>query len=158
MCDVNGGIGYQGRLPWNIPEELAFFKKQTLNHSVLMGRKTFNSLKEPLKQRKNYIITKDSSFKCSKATVLKNDEEIKSIVNKYKNSNDTLFVIGGVSTYMLLKKHADEIILTRICHEYDCDTYVDLDYLLHGFKHTPRKDILLSNSQDLDIVVEFWNK
>lgn len=56
-CDTKGGIGYQGKLPWNIPEDLMFFKSRTMGHSIVMGRKTYASIGRNLFGRKNIVIT-----------------------------------------------------------------------------------------------------
>lgn len=157
-ADINGGIGNNGKLPWHIPEELKFFKKQTLNHSVIMGRKTYEGLKEPLKKRKNYILTKDPSFKSFKATELKNDVSIEYVMNYFKNSKETLFVIGGGYTYLSLKGYAEEVILTKIGKAYECDRHLNLKLLLKGFSHDKSKDVVIKNSQNLDIVATFHSR
>ena len=60
--DPNRLIGRDGSLPWHLPEDLAFFKKTTLGHQVLMGRKTFESIGRPLPKRRNIVLTRDRSW------------------------------------------------------------------------------------------------
>ena len=59
---ANGIIGASGRLPWHIPEELKHFKKLTLGHPVIMGRRTWESLKGPLPQRENIVVTRTPGY------------------------------------------------------------------------------------------------
>ena len=59
----NSVIGYKNALPWHISEELKNFKKITINHSVIMGRKTFESIGKPLKDRRNIVISRDKKLK-----------------------------------------------------------------------------------------------
>ena len=63
-------IGIDNKLPWHISEDLKNFKKVTLNHSVIMGRKTFESIGKPLIERRNIVITRDKALKISGVEVV----------------------------------------------------------------------------------------
>ena len=118
--DQNNGIGKNGRLPWNIPEDLNNFKKLTSGSTILMGRKTWDSLPiKPLPNRRNIIISKNniSNSECY------NDIKrcIQSLVNDGINK---LFIIGGASIYKYFFKLADELHITIINKKIkDIDVY-----------------------------------
>ena len=106
--DKNGGIGKNGRLPWMLPEDLKNFKKITLNSTIVMGRKTWDSLKiKPLPQRRNIVLSskKISGVECyiSKEAMLNNIKK-----------ETSLFIIGGSQIYNLFYPMADELHITFI--------------------------------------------
>lgn len=74
--DPNRLIGRDGSLPWHLPEDLAFFKKTTLGHPVLMGRKTFESIGRPLPKRRNIVLTRDRSWSHPGVEVIHSPDEI----------------------------------------------------------------------------------
>ena len=108
--DKNGGIGKDGQLPWHISEDLKNFKSLTLNSTIIMGRKTWDSLPiKPLPKRKNIIL---SRTKESSRTIYKTFEEC---MNKIKKQNlDKIFVIGGRSIYQLFFNYADYLHITNV--------------------------------------------
>ena len=85
-------IGCNGSLPWHLPEDLAFFKKTTLGHPVLMGRKTFESIGRPLPKRRNIVLTRDRSWNHPGVEVIHSPVEI-------TNADEKIFVIGGAEIY-----------------------------------------------------------
>lgn len=113
--DFNGYIGYQGKIPWHISEELKYFKKVTGDSPVIMGRKTWDSLpKKPLPNRENLVISssKDGCFKCLDAAL------------DYCYLKEKVpFVIGGAKIYQeaILHPNLNLIYLSIIhgCHEGD---------------------------------------
>ncbi len=86
--DPNRLIGANGTLPWHLPDDLAFFKRTTLGHTILMGRKTFESIGRPLPKRRNIVITRDLSWTHWGVEVMHKPEDIVKIVG-------LIFVIGG---------------------------------------------------------------
>ena len=118
--DSENGIGYRNKLPWNFPEDLKFFKESTLGHSIVMGRKTYESIgKKPLPNRKNYVITK---FKYDNVKTLSNIDEL---ISKYKDSSNVLFVAGGKRLYEEFAPYAKEILLSKINGKYKTDVKID---------------------------------
>ncbi len=101
-------IGFQGKMPWNYPEDLAYFKSVTMGKIVVMGRKTFESIGKPLSGRTNIILSK--TLKESKGVlVFRNIENLKSyLIDK------NYFVIGGEQIYRQFLSIVDEIYLTQI--------------------------------------------
>ena len=108
--DNNGGIGKNNKLPWHIPEDLINFKKITLNNTILMGRKTWESLpKKPLPNRRNIVLSSKEINGVESYT------SIESCLESLKDDNLTeLFVIGGKTIYKNFFHHADILHITFI--------------------------------------------
>jgi dihydrofolate reductase len=117
-------IGKDGTLPWHLPEDLKKFKEITLSGSktMIMGRKTFESLPRVLPGRKHIILTRDKSYKVDDANVevIHNIEGLK----PYANSQEEYFVIGGGELFSMLFPYAKRIYLTILHHHFEGDTYM----------------------------------
>jgi dihydrofolate reductase len=113
--DNNGLIGKDNQLPWHIPADLKFFKKQTLGKKVLMGRKTCESLPFPLPNRENIVLSRNKNYIKEGFTVIES-------LNETLLSDDVM-VIGGSTIYELLLPKATGLIITKIDHEFIGDTY-----------------------------------
>src|ERR1700722_12628941 len=107
-------IGKDGDLPWHLSADLKYFKATTLNHPVLMGRKTYQSilkrLGKPLPGRPNIVLTRDPAFKDDRVTVIRGLPEIASNIKK----DEWLFVIGGAEIYKQTIGLADMLYMTHI--------------------------------------------
>lgn len=115
-----GVIGKDGGLPWNIPEELQYFRTMTLNKPVIMGRRTFESMgKRPLANRPNIIFTRDPFFVAPNCTIVRTVEE----VLKQCERDDEIMVIGGTDIYKLFLPLASRLYMTIIHERYVGDTY-----------------------------------
>lgn len=115
----NNAIGKNNSLLWNIPEDLKHFKNITSGHTILMGRKTFESIGRPLPNRRNIVITRDESYKYEGIEVA--TSLIKALDNcKYE---DEVFIIGGGEIYKQALPFADKLYVTHIEKEYDADTF-----------------------------------
>lgn len=115
----NGVIGRDGGLPWHLSEDLKHFKKTTLGHAILMGRKTHESIGRALPGRRNIVITSsDVAFDgCETATSLRE------AIALARATDPCPFVIGGASVYEEAIPLATEIHLTRIDEAYEGDVY-----------------------------------
>ncbi|MBN1683882.1 MAG: type 3 dihydrofolate reductase [Gammaproteobacteria bacterium] len=114
----NNVIGYKNQLPWHLPADLSHFKKLTLNKTVVMGRKTYESIGKPLSGRENIIITHDPNYQargCKIATSL--EQAIKMASSK------EVFIIGGQSLYAQTLPIADRLYLTLVDIECPGDTF-----------------------------------
>jgi dihydrofolate reductase len=120
--DENKLIGNNNQLPWHLPADLAHFKNLTQNNIVVMGRKTYDSLPEqyrPLPNRKNVIISRNSSLKIADCEVFSSLETmIKAFEVKAK-----LMIIGGMSIYEQALPLVDKIYLTTIHHKFTGDAF-----------------------------------
>ena len=114
----NRVIGNKGKLPWNLPEDLKFFKKLTTGHPVVMGRKTYESIGRPLPNRENIILSKTMDRPLP-GTVLYNS--IKDFTCGIKDHHGPVFIIGGSQIYSTLIHLTQEIFLTFVYKDYDGD-------------------------------------
>ena len=144
----NGVIGNGLELPWEIPEDMKFFRQATKGQVVIMGRKTFDSLQKALPNRENIVITRDPNWKADNVRVF-NDLEvaIETVKKEPKNPGVNCFVIGGAQIYGESFRFLDEVWLTEIDKEYPGDIkfpdYMDGTFLRPEFDKvgsTPQKE------------------
>ena len=112
-------IGKDGTLPWHLPEDLAFFKRTTRDHAVLMGRKTFESIGRPLPHRRNIVLTRDPSWQADGVEVIHSIEDLKQLGIA---PAETVFLIGGAQLYAALLAELDEILVSHVHAAYPGDT------------------------------------
>ena len=113
----NGAIGYQGALPWRLSADLRRFKRITMGHHLLMGRKTFESIGRPLPGRTSLVIKRQTDYAALQSesentvarAVIGFQQAIESVVG-----DTEAFVIGGAQIYQLALPSADRIYLTRV--------------------------------------------
>ncbi len=115
----NGVIGNQGRMPWHLPEEFKWFKRATLGHAVLMGRKTFASIGKPLPGRLNLVVTRDprAAFPPGVGVVRDLDQFDPGAI-----ATERVFVAGGAEIYTRLLPRCAELWLTRLSFDAEGDT------------------------------------
>ena len=116
----NNVIGKENSLPWNIPEDLKRFKQMTSGHTILMGRKTFDSIGRPLPNRQNIVMTKDENFEREGIKVINGLDEALELIKK---SNEDIFVIGGSKIYELFEPVANSLAITRILKDFEGDAF-----------------------------------
>ena len=112
-------IGKDNQLPWNISEDLQNFKKLTLEKTVLMGRKTFDSIGRPLPKRNNLVLSR--SMPSQEGIIV--CSSIEQSIEKAKQYNQDLFIIGGSTIYQQFLPYANKMYLSYIKQEYEGDTY-----------------------------------
>lgn len=120
--DLKGGIGYQNDLPWKLPNDMKFFKKVTMGHTILMGRSTFESMDcRLLPGRQTVVLTrsKDYGKDIEGLKVVHNVEEVIELAK-----DQELMVIGGAGVFASLMDHVDQIIRTKIEAEFPADTFM----------------------------------
>lgn len=150
-CNFQGGIGYKNHIPWNIPEEMQKFKDITSStdypykrNAVIMGRKTWSSLKKSLPNRLNVIVTSNSNFELSdNTTIVSNSLESAIKACQQYDDIDKMFIIGGSQLYNYVIYNnvlfnVKCIYLSMIFYEKDdpsyYDTYVILENIFKRFK------------------------
>lgn len=114
-------IGKDNQLIWHLPEDLKRFKKLTTGHTIIMGRKTFESLGRILPNRKHVILCHDMAMKIENENI-EILEDI-SMLEKYIQSEEEHFVIGGATIYRLLMPYANKLYITKIEEEFEGDVY-----------------------------------
>ena len=116
---INNVIGNDNKLIWKLSNDLKRFKNLTTNHSVIMGRKTFESLPNPLPDRNNIVITRDTNYSKPNIQVCSSIEDA---INLTKTDTQP-FIIGGGEIYRQTINIVDKIELTRVHEEFDGDAY-----------------------------------
>lgn len=114
----NRVIGRDGGLPWRLPDDLRYFKSLTVDHTVIMGRKTFDEIKRPLDNRRNVVISRDRAFRPHGVTVVPSLKEALAL----GATEDEVFVIGGGEIFRVALPLADRIYLTVVHAEVTGDT------------------------------------
>lgn len=117
----NNVIGKDNKLIWHLPADLKRFKEITTGHTIIMGRKTFESLGRVLPNRKHVILCNDMEMNVEDENV-EVLEDI-SMLDKYMQDTEEHFIIGGATIYKLLMPKANKIYLTLIHEKFDGDVY-----------------------------------
>jgi dihydrofolate reductase len=141
--DIKRGISKNGKMPWNIPEDMIFFTETTIKNVVIMGKNTFISLNnKPLKERLNIVITKNPTiyYKCASkySNIIFTDNEnihldIIRNSNEYANrfyflnKHFKIFYIGGEQMYKKFIPMCSTVWVTQIKYNYDCDLFFSID-------------------------------
>jgi dihydrofolate reductase len=112
----NRVIGVEGRIPWHISEDLKFFKRTTLGHIIVMGRKTYDSLGKPLPGRENWVVSREAEI--PGVRVLRSFETVEE-----PSDGRRLYLIGGAQLYAALLPRCSELLLTRVDREVEGDTF-----------------------------------
>ena len=117
--DQHNGIGANNQLMWHLPADLKFFKQTTTGHTIIMGRKTFDSIGKPLPNRQNIVITKQQNLKIEGAQVFNALADAFAAFNDQKE----LFIIGGAEIYRLALPLANKIYLTKVNGVFNADVF-----------------------------------
>ena len=115
----NGIIGANGQLPWHLPEDLQHFKRLTMGHPVIMGRRTWESLKGPLPGRENIVVTRTPGYEAPGAAVASSLESALALCA----GESVAFVIGGSRLFEESLPIADGLVVTEIHKDFAGDTW-----------------------------------
>ena len=135
----NNALGKDNQMLWHLPDDFKRFKKITTSHHIIMGRKTFESLKKSLPDRTHVIISRQNKFYSSDCITVSSLETAISICPK----KEEIFIIGGGEIYHQAIEIADKIEITRVHHIFDADTFfpeIDLDEWELAFEEFHEKD------------------
>ena len=117
---ANGIIGANGQLPWHLPEDLQHFKRLTMGHPVIMGRRTWESLKGPLPGRENIVVTRTPGYEAPGAAVATSLESALALCA----GEPVAFVIGGSRLFAESLPIADGLVVTEIRKDFEGDTWM----------------------------------
>ncbi|MFB4260103.1 dihydrofolate reductase [Niallia circulans] len=117
--DAHYGIGKDNGLPWHLPADLRHFKRTTTGKTIVMGRKTFDSMGGPLPNRKNVVLTRSRSFQAEGAEVIHSPDDVLQL-----SKQEAIYVIGGAEIFALLWDICDKHIVTVIDEKFEADTFV----------------------------------
>ncbi len=115
----NNAIGKDNELLWYLPKDLKHFKEITKGHTIIMGRKTFDSIKKPLPDRRNIVVTRAQDLKIAGAEVVNSIEG----ALKIAEGDGEVFIIGGAEIYKIAMSKTDKIYLTTVHQSFEGDAY-----------------------------------
>lgn len=144
---INGQVGLNKDLPWDLPEELRHFKETTLKSTVIMGSGTFQSIGFPLPNRNNIVISSSLTY-IPGVTIFKTLEEALATVK----SHPRVFVIGGPALWQAAIKYADQLVLSEV--NYDGEADVSLP---ESFFESVRSDFLIKRiAHKSEFTASYW--
>jgi len=114
----NGIIGRGDGLPWRLPADMRHFKELTVGHAVVMGRRTFDTLPRPLRDRRNVVVTRDLGYQRTDAEVVHSIEDALQLLS----GEEEVFIAGGGEIYRLALPYATRLYLTVVHAAVDGDT------------------------------------
>lgn len=149
----NNAIGKDNTMLWHLPNDFKYFKQNTIGHSIIMGRKTFESIGKPLPERRNIVLTRDINFRSDEVDVANSIQEVLS----YCRDEREIFIIGGADIYKQTLPLANRVLLTRVHGTWDADAY---------FPELPENEWKLISSENhdkddkhaVDYTFEVWEK
>jgi len=133
-------IGKDGALPWHLPEDLAFFKKTTSGHPIVMGRSTYESIGRPLPKRKNIVLTRNPDWQADGVDVIHSPDDLSKL-----DLEGEIFIIGGSQIYQLFLPLLDEILVSHVHHCHPGDT------TLPPFEHHFSAPEILESHDDFEV-------
>jgi dihydrofolate reductase len=111
-------IGRSGSLPWHLPEDLAFFKRVTSGHPVVMGRRTYESIGRALPKRRNIVLTRDPAWSAPGVEVIHGIQDLEAL----PGLEGRVFVIGGAEVYAAFLPYTDELLVSHVMANHPGDT------------------------------------
>jgi len=148
--DRNGAIGKEGRLPWHYAADMKFFKETTTGHACVMGHKTWLTLKKPLPNRLNIILSRQSDIEAQELVVV--HRNIESVLALIRDLKSDLFVIGGSKIYQAFLPYIEKWIVTEVPLTVEgADTLVPANYL-DGFHRVGSKEL------DEGLIVRYYER
>ncbi len=142
--DKNRLIGKDNRIPWKIHEDLIYFRKTTMGHTVVMGRKTHESLGRPLDGRANIVLTRQKNYHCTDCMVLHSVQEVLDMF-----SDEEVFIIGGFEIFKAFLPYVKRMYLTKIDKAYEGDiwfpVYDEKEWVLESFENHVTTDNTQTN-------------
>lgn len=122
-ADEAGAIGQAGGLPWRLPADLQFFKRVTMGHPLVMGRKTHESIGRSLPGRLNVVVTRDPAYRPFEGAVVADSLE-DALAKAAEADGEEAMVIGGAEIFRQALPMAERIYLTRVHATFDADTFL----------------------------------
>jgi dihydrofolate reductase len=141
---TNNEIGKNNKLIWHLSNDLKRFKKITSGHSIIMGRKTFESFPKALPNRTNIVITRDKEYKAENAVVVNSLEQ----AIEYTKEDQQPFIIGGGEIYKQALGIAHKLELTRVHESFEADTF--FPELNNSWKETAKEDCYKDENHKYD--------
>jgi dihydrofolate reductase len=145
---ANGIIGANGQLPWSLPEDLKHFKRLTMGHPIIMGRRTWESLKGPLPGRDNIVVTRRAGYEAPGAAVASSLEAALALCI----GEPVAFVIGGHQLFAESLPIAAGLVMTEIFRDYPGDTTFP-EYDRSRWRQSQREQHVTADGTRFDFVL-----
>lgn len=147
----NRTIGRNNALPWHLPEDMKYFKRVTMGKPIIMGRKTWESIGQPLPGRSNIVITRDPSYTAEGVKIVRTLEEAISLAQSIAviDGADEAVVIGGAQIYALALPLAQRLYMTQVHAEVAGDAFFP-QFDLTQWEELGREDFSASGSNPYD--------
>ena len=129
----NRVIGHQNKMPWHLPAELQYFKRITMGHPIIMGRKTFQSIGRPLPGRQNIVVSRNTGFTATGVEIVHSIDEAIALT-----AGEDAFVIGGATLYIEALPRANKLYMTEVDAMPEGDTFFPL-LNAHEWRETSRE-------------------
>ena len=154
-ASTNNAIGKEGQLLWSLPNDMKFFKNTTWGTTVVMGRKTYESVDKPLPGRVNIVITRQENWSRENVVVVK---DLTEALQKAKETNcKEIFIIGGGEIYKQSMKLANRIYMTRVHAVLEGDTFFpEIDEKIWEIKQ--QLDFSVDEKHQYDYSFQVWEK
>ncbi|MBC1984638.1 dihydrofolate reductase [Listeria booriae] len=150
--DKDGYIGKDNTMPWRLPADLQHFKKETNGHTIVMGRKTYESIGKALPNRENLVLTRDPNYSLADAKVLHDKAEVLEIAR-----DKQVYITGGAEIYRLFLEDADALVVTHVEAQCGGDTiFPELDW--QNWCLVKREDGVRDEKNDLDYWYGWYEK
>jgi dihydrofolate reductase len=148
--DQNLAIGKGGQLPWHYSADMKFFKETTMGNIVVMGRRTWLTLKGPLKDRTNIVLSRDPNVTAGDSKLVMRD--VNAVIEFASEQDDDLFIIGGAKVYEAFMPHIQRWVVTEVPQSVEgADTFLPANFL-EGF------EIYELRQLDKDLRVKFYER
>lgn len=123
--DLQHHIGIDGHLPWRLPDDLAYFKRTTMGHPMVMGRRTFDSFPSLLPGRLHVVLTHSEEFaekysENDRVVVIHNEADLRKWLEEH--DGETPFILGGAALFAMFRDDVDLLYVTKILDKFDADT------------------------------------
>jgi|APSaa5957512535_1039671.scaffolds.fasta_scaffold94197_2 dihydrofolate reductase len=151
--DLNQGIGYKNTLPWKLTDDLRFFKKQTLNKPIIMGRTTFDSIGKPLPNRRNIVLTRQEDLQIHGCEVFHN---IKDALTACKDEPE-IMIIGGANIYSQSLGLVNRMYISTVDTQIKADAYFPV-WNKDGWSLQAVERFTKNERNQFDFKVETWDK
>lgn len=152
-ASTNNAIGKNNKMLWHLPDDFKYFKKNTIEHSVVMGRKTFESIGKPLPERRNIVLTRNQDWLAEEVDSANSLEEVLT----YCRDERQIFIIGGADIYKQFLPLATRILLTRVHAELDGDAFFP-ELIEQQWTLTSKEEHPKDEKHAYDFSFEVWDR
>ncbi len=152
-ASTNNAIGKDNKMLWHLPEDFKYFKRNTIEHSIIMGRKTFDSIGRALPERRNIVLTRNQDWQAEEVDVANSLDEVLS----YCRDEREVFIIGGANLYKQTLPLAHKILLTRVQAELPGDAFFP-EFATSEWKLTSQEAHAKDEKHAYDYTFEVWER